>query len=415
MRKYFILGFLISCLCCFPELLLAKTIKNAPTKTLSPAIIKPVPRDYWGNPELVLSTSETIYSFQRAMKELNGVIHYAFMNYTTRDIRYMRKVGNDLWASPVIISLPNQLSQNPAITVYGTFVGVVYNSWGSSIPYFTYSKDEGKSWTQPVQVAGSDSMVGDVAMDGNIIYVVIQRTESGVGHIDIHISHDFGQSWTVVPDLSPQAGWTPQIAVDNGFIHIVWNDGQPNNSHIWYRQGSKKGSEWSEPVRLSNASGFGQWPTIAAKNDKVYAIWVDYQNTPPPSDTGDVFYVRSDDYGKSWTYPQSITTEHRAQPGTQEIAINPNNPNNISIVWADNRRFDPFGNDNDIYYIESKDKGNSWANLTNLTPNGFATNHHGGSNVYMRPGETGVIFNEDTHKIWHKKRIRPQDNPVQLK
>lgn len=111
-------------------------------------------------------------------------------------------------------------------------------------------------------------------------------------------------------------------AADGGMAHICWMDRRHDkwrfnptgprieNCDIYYRRRKDTDSEWSKEVHLSKGLLYCYAPTIAAEGDNVVVVWAGIRDAGKQhTDMGpnDIYYVTSRDGGNTWTYPLKIT------------------------------------------------------------------------------------------------------------
>ena len=111
--------------------------------------------------------------------------------------------------------------------------------------------------------------------------------------------------------------------------------------------------DWSEDIRLTFDENRSDMPSIALGNNYVHLVYFD---GPGGGYEGYVHYLRSDDYGKSWTYDK-LLNNFPSRILHPSIA---NYNENIHVIWFD-------WEDNRIHYTRSIDNGNMWSNVTSLS------------------------------------------------
>ncbi|MBI4429570.1 MAG: T9SS type A sorting domain-containing protein [Ignavibacteriales bacterium] len=89
----------------------------------------------------------------------------------------------------------------------------------------------------------------------------------------------------------------------------------------------------------------------------VYVLWGDQRNGV---DNTDVFIVKSNDNGLSWTLPQRVNTDGgTAQQFFPSIAIDESN-GFLYVVFYDRRNYSPSDSTTDVYLAKSTDGGETW-------------------------------------------------------
>jgi hypothetical protein len=104
--------------------------------------------------------------------------------------------------------------------------------------------------------------------------------------------------------------------------HVVWMDRRHNksrinltgppveNNDIYYRRRRDSDKEWSKEVWLSKGLMYCYAPTISAEGNNVVVAWAGIQKAGKwHTDMGpnDIYYVTSKDGGQTWTKPSKVT------------------------------------------------------------------------------------------------------------
>ncbi len=120
-------------------------------------------------------------------------------------------------------------------------------------------------------------------------------------------------------------------------------------------------SGWSDDKLLSNASDIydSEDPVIAANGSFVHIAYQDYWGTFPSTYT-EIRYVRSTDYGETWSEPINISLTDGKYSWLPDIATTPDG--DIYIVWCDLR-----SGSREIWVNISHDDGQTWEGEKNLT------------------------------------------------
>jgi len=124
----------------------------------------------------------------------------------------------------------------------------------------------------------------------------------------------------------------PHIAVDNsglandGRLYVVWNDGRRGDADIFLVRSDDQGLTWSQPVRVNqDPSGNGAdqfFPAISVDNDgDVHVMFYDRRDDPANLAIH-VYEASSDDGGGTWT--ETRLTQTSFLPPYLSPAIDPN-------------------------------------------------------------------------------------------
>ena len=96
--------------------------------------------------------------------------------------------------------------------------------------------------------------------------------------------------------------------------HNKWRfnfDGPPvENNEIFYRRRKDSDPDWSKEVMLSKGLVYCYAPTISAEGNNVAVAWAGIPKADKLHtymDPNDIFYVTSNDGGKTWAKPLKVT------------------------------------------------------------------------------------------------------------
>ncbi|MFQ6134278.1 MAG: sialidase family protein, partial [Nitrososphaerales archaeon] len=259
------------------------------------------------------------------------------------------------------------------------------------------SEDEGRTWSSPVAVSPTVRIVYTGAAEGE----------------------QFGQEDRVVQGSQP-------LVAEDGTLYVAWLDSTDDSAfeglaEIWVARSEDGGRTFAKPVVAANflepdfsprtaffRSWGGTFPQLASGPDG--DISMVYVARPPgkPADDGDVYYIRSEDGGRSWTRPERVNDDvTNAFQFFPAVSVDPKGV--VHAMWGDFRD-DKSEKRYNIYYSKSEDEGETWLENTIVTdypsnpnfafPNGIFIGDYFAieateDNVYMvwadgRLGELGV-------------------------
>ncbi len=221
------------------------------------------------------------------------------------------------------------------------YKGNIYVAWtefddyGSNNPQdssrilFSYSTDEGLSWSEPLKISdkSGNCIDSDSTTEGAVpcvgpngeVYVswalndVIYFDKSTDGGKtfgkDVLVAEQIG-GWDVsIPGVQRCDGM-PITACDissspfRGNIYVAWSDlrNGSDNSDIFLAKSTDKGETWSQPIKVNTDTTFRHqffpWMTVDPTNGFIYLVFYDRRNTT--GNATEVYLARSTDGGESF-------------------------------------------------------------------------------------------------------------------
>jgi hypothetical protein len=176
---------------------------------------------------------------------------------------------------------------------------------------------------------------------GNNIYSICNTAERGdVPIAPYAYSSDGGQNFTQIPFTDNSTGiiWhtDPVIGIDDsGHIHMIIQYSIYELRHYLSKDG---GLTWVDTTVVTSDYGVDK-PWMVVNKNEIYIVWQQaYGNTG-------IKFARSSDYGKTFNF-----WEIWNNTGITALTIDDNEVLHLAIVtWGD-----------EVYYMRSYDKGNSW-------------------------------------------------------
>jgi hypothetical protein len=317
---------------------------------------------------LTNSTGSSMTSFNTGSIASSGdTIHIVWRDNRdgNTEIYYKRSTNGGLsWGPDVRLTNNSASSENPTIAVNGPNVYVVWfdNRDGNNEIYFKRSPDGGSGWVNEQNLSNNNNNSSNpaISVSGSIIHVVWQDTQISPGLEIFHKrSTDNGATWTANTRVTYGnfSASRPSISATGSFVHIAYIDARSSNDEIYYNRSTDGGITWGPDTRLTYGINNSWYPSISAVNSMVHVAWEDNR-------VGyyKVYYKRSTNGGSNWSSDTLLTTHENGSLYPYIIASNQVISPNVHIVWYDNRD----GN-YEIYYKRSTNEGISWEPDVRLT------------------------------------------------
>jgi hypothetical protein len=258
--------------------------------------------------------------------------------------------------------------------------GFIYVVWadpriGSDI-YFARSEDGGDSWIEPINNPINDVFSEfrygpDVATDGTNVYVAwLDFRRNPNADVFFSKSADNGDNWSPNTRLTdydlPGNITAPSVTSAQGNVYVSWADGRREGSiyDIHLNRSLDGGDTWPWSNQMINSDPFGAQNTEScvvtnSTGQGVYMVWQDDRWNTGSFDM-DIYFDRSSDYGATWLASdiQVDDTPNGGDSYYPQISVQDGtSDDSLYVVWADYRN----GIDNDIYYSNSTDSGDTWS------------------------------------------------------
>lgn len=234
------------------------------------------------------------------------------------------------------------------------------------------------SWTEPIIISSSfaGSWFPDVAVDaaGNVHVVWCESTPMGHGRVkeQVYYSGWDGQEWSAPNDIVPPS-WDiirNAIAADGtGRLHLLFG-GSVINPLTTYYTGAPLGSagsaaSWTPPHILTESGSYmsdiavDSQGTIHAIYDQKILLLGCNPRTEICTAFADVFYRRSTDGGRGWSYPKNLS---RSPTGSSRAQMEIDSQDNVYVVWDEGwDRLSGEGEPVSGAYTFSRDGGQTWS------------------------------------------------------
>ena len=211
------------------------------------------------------------------------------------------------------------VDNEPTSGTYGRMY-ISLNDFANNGALIVVHSDNGTTWSSPVVLNNGNTFIRDVQItgsprgaspvEGNNSTVFVAGMDEGGGGLNtrqnlMYKSIDGGVTWTSVI-MGPR--FKPPGSVNCGYFEAV--------APIWRHMG------WGEPAVGPNG-----------------VVHYDYAGAGPNGDTGDIFYTRSTDNGKTWSKAKKLNTDKDNKFRTQWMpSLSATSDGNVTASWYDRRK-----------------------------------------------------------------------------
>ena len=256
--------------------------------------------------------------------------------------------------------------------------------------FIAKSTDGGETFSTPENISNNEGFSGfaQIAVNGNNLYVVWHDGTDTPGSREIFIakSTDGGETFGEPKNISNNNGFSllPQIAVNGDNVYVVWNDDTDGFDEIFIAKSTDGGETFSTPENisegnLSNNASFSYQPSIAVNDDNVYVVWHE-----DPLGKRIIFVAKSNDGGETFGEPENISDKFDFS-SKSAIAIE---GNNVFVAWMVD-----IPNNNDLFVAKSTDGGETFGEPENISNNDGFSNYP--SSVTTSSFEPSIAVNGD--------------------
>jgi hypothetical protein len=280
------------------------------------------------------------------------------------------------------------LTWNTQIGTVGDTVHYIWSDGRNSVSmqridvYYKRSSDAGETWDDDINLTNfpNDNMLAFsscIEVDGQNLYVVFENYISGFTQLYFIRSTNGGNSWeepTLLIDYSQVSGNVehPNIVSFGSIVHVVYRANQSANEpgKLYYLRSNDYGVSWSEPVHLASPPSItGQsWHIrnnshITISGDKLYVTYS--ARTLTGMGETKAALIKSVDGGLNWGQPHYFA---ESEPGKDIQYINTVKTGSVLHAvlsyWSLSS-----GMEGHSYYIRSNDEGLNWQDSTQLDNN----------------------------------------------
>ena len=195
-----------------------------------------------------------------------------------------------------------------------------------------------------------------------------------------------------------------QIESFENNLYVVWQESvtenlPEHNYDIFFVRSEDKGKTFSMPINLSNNTKFSERPQIAISKNGIFIVWADTTN----SNNKEIMFAKSEDNGKTFSKVKNISNNSKNSSNQEISAFD----ENVYVVWQESGQNNTDdSNDNNIMFKSSIDGGNTFNNsieLINNTNDAFPKIDSYANNVYIvwnneNKKNSGIFFTKSSDK-----------------
>ena len=249
------------------------------------------------------------------------------------------------------------------LAVSGDSIHVVWTNTASGARgvYYKHSFDGGLTWTGETKLTGPTSVADlpSIAASGSTVHIMWRDTIGAV-NVNYYIrSLDGGKTWGPKVFFGNWYWW-PSITCVGNMVFVALNSSAPGNTEVWFQRSTDNGTTWDSVIRISNAPGRSEDPSISASDGHVYLVWNDNRdstNTVPKQAQMKAYARVSSDNGVTWG-PETLWNN---PPSKSYFPFVHASGSNVDFVWGDLRTY------YQVFYKHSSDYGMTWSSEQPLT------------------------------------------------
>lgn len=253
------------------------------------------------------------------------------------EIYYKHSLDGGLtWGDDIRISYGNYNAFLASIAVSGNTVHIAWQDErdGNDEIYYDRSTNGGTSWESEVRLTNDNGYSGlpSLGVNGSTVHVAWEEDRNGNGEIYYKRSGDGGANWG--PDIRLTTTiletWDPSVAVSGSVVHCTYQeDVTPGDYEIFYLRSVNSGLTWETPVRISNNAAASTYPNVDVNGQDVHIVWPDTRDGQQ-----EIYYRKSEDGGATWPGTEIRLTN---AAGVSENPTVCATPDATHVVWDDTR------------------------------------------------------------------------------
>ncbi len=218
------------------------------------------------------------------------------------EIYYSRALSGDGFDAPVNLSRSTGASDLPRILVDGSSVFIVWsdNQGGAYQVMMVRSDDGGETFSDAIRLSDGDESTGPPRIAGERGRVFVAWDQIG----EISAAVMLARVGEPPRDLSEgRGGFLPTVATRDNLVVVAWYTDTLVNQEVYVVRSDDGGASFSAPAQLSTGQERAYAPSVAIDdNGVVYIAWHDRTRG-----TFDIFLTVSDDGARSFGEPRRLS------------------------------------------------------------------------------------------------------------
>jgi hypothetical protein len=264
--------------------------------------------------------------------------------------------------------------------------------------YFKKSKDNGNSFSKPINLSNNTgfSEHPQIALSKNGIFIVwTDNTDSNNTEIMFTKSLDNGTTFGDVINLSNNSKKSNNVeisAIDEN-VYVVWQDIDQNNnnnknSSIMFKSSIDSGNTFNATIQLATNTN-DAYPKINSYQNYVYIVWNSENNSLSKDiENSGLFFIKSSDKGN--TFDNSIRLVHN-NFGESQISVS---REEVLIGWGGLHA----KNINDVYFVKSDDNGTSFTDPYTIQVT--KSENKNSSDKIKHPINVEIAYDDPSYMLW---------------
>ena len=300
--------------------------------------------------------------------------------------------GGATFSDTINLSNDAGFAVNPQISKFGNSVYIIWQDDTSGPDEILYKRsiDNGSSFEtlNISQSVDNDSIDGRIYAVDNKVYIVWTEGNFNEGRTSIfaRASSDGGATFSNPINLSNNTGYAniPRVSAYGDNEYVMWMQGKFNQGEIIFKKSSDGGATFGQSIRLSNNNGTSSNPLLLTDGRYVYSVWMSNE-----TNKANVYSKSSSDDGITFENAKNLS---RGSLGVSNPAI-AGNKSTIFVVWEEENT-----TGSNLAIRRSNDAGATFSDLINLTKNSDNSSHPA---ISIYNNKSYVVWQDNTHGTNH--------------